>query len=153
MLHGSLDRRWWFGGEWIHVWGFTGGSDGKESACNVGELVFDPWVGKVPWRRPWQPTQIFLPGESHGQRSLAGYSPWGHEPSDMTEQLSTHMDGWVPLPFTRNCHNIASYTPIQIFKFFLKRKKPHIWKIIILKKVFEVRELSACRLPVALRFA
>ena len=38
---------------------------------------FDPWVGKIPWRRKWQPTPIFLPGKSHGQRSLAGYSPWG----------------------------------------------------------------------------
>ena len=36
---------------------------------------FDPWVGKVPWRRAWQPTPVFLPGESHGQRSLAGYGP------------------------------------------------------------------------------
>ena len=38
---------------------------------------FSPWVGKIPWRRAWQPTQGFLPGEFHGQRSLAGYSPWG----------------------------------------------------------------------------
>ena len=38
---------------------------------------FDPWVGKIPWRREWPPTPLFLPGESHGQRSLAGYSPWG----------------------------------------------------------------------------
>ena len=39
---------------------------------------FDPWVGKIPWRREWQPTAVFFPGESHGQRSLAGYSSWGH---------------------------------------------------------------------------
>ena len=38
---------------------------------------FDPWVGKIPWRRKWQPTPVFLPGESHGQRSVVGYSPWG----------------------------------------------------------------------------
>ena len=38
---------------------------------------FDPWVGKIPWRMAWQPTPVFLPGESHGQRSLAGYSPTG----------------------------------------------------------------------------
>ena len=49
---------------------------------------FDPWVGKIPWRRKWQPTLVFLPGESHGQRSLVGYSPYGHKESDMTEQLS-----------------------------------------------------------------
>ena len=40
---------------------------------------FDPWIRKIPWRRKWQPTPIFLPGKSHGQRSLVGYSPWGHE--------------------------------------------------------------------------
>ena len=49
------------------------------------EPGFDPWVGKIPWRRRWQPTPIFLPGESHGQRSLAGYNPWGHRELDTTE--------------------------------------------------------------------
>ena len=39
--------------------------------------MFDPWVGKIPWRREWLPTPVFLPGEFHGQRSLVGYSPWG----------------------------------------------------------------------------
>ena len=53
------------------------GSDGKESACNVGDC-FHPWVGKNPWKREWQPTPVFLPGEVCGQRSLAGDSPWGH---------------------------------------------------------------------------
>ena len=52
---------------------------------------FDPWVRKMPWRRKWQPTTVFLPGKSHGQRSLAGYSPWGHKESDTTEWLSTHV--------------------------------------------------------------
>ena len=46
---------------------------GKESACQGRRLRFDPWVRKIPWRRKWQPTPVFLPGESHGQRSLAGY--------------------------------------------------------------------------------
>ena len=50
---------------------------GKESACQCRRPGFDPWVGKIPWRRKWQPTPVFLPGESHGQRRLAGYSPWG----------------------------------------------------------------------------
>ena len=45
-----------------------------------------PWVGKIPWRREWQPTPVFLPGESHGQRRLVGYSPWGCKESDTTEQ-------------------------------------------------------------------
>jgi len=52
---------------------------GKESVCQSRRHTFDPWVGKTPSRRKWQPTPGFLPGESHGQRSLAGYSPWGHK--------------------------------------------------------------------------
>ena len=43
------------------------------------ETWVQPWVGKIPWRTEWQLTPVFLPGESHGQRSLAGYSPWGLE--------------------------------------------------------------------------
>ena len=46
------------------------------------ETRFDPWVRKIPWRKEWQPTPVFLPGESHGQMSLVGYSPWGHKESD-----------------------------------------------------------------------
>ena len=49
---------------------------GKESDCQCRRCEFNPWVGKIPWRKKWQPTPVFLPGKSHGQRSLAGYSPW-----------------------------------------------------------------------------
>ena len=52
---------------------------------------FDPWVGKIPWKRKWQPTPVLLPGKSYGQRSLVGYSPWGPKESDMTEGLSMHI--------------------------------------------------------------
>ena len=61
---------------------------GKHSACQCTRrrrCRFDPWVGKIPWRRAWQPTPLFLSGESHGQRSLAGYRPWGCKEQDMTE--------------------------------------------------------------------
>ena len=54
------------------------------------EAGFDPWVGKIPWRRKWQPTLGLLPGKSHGQRSLVVYSPWGHKESDTTERLHFH---------------------------------------------------------------
>ena len=57
----------------------------KESTCEYRRLGFDPWVGEIPWRRKWQPTPVSLPEKSHGQRSLEGYSPWGHKESDMTE--------------------------------------------------------------------
>ena len=49
---------------------------------------FDPWVGKIPWRRKWQSTPGFLPGKSHGQRGLVGYSPWSHKESETTEELT-----------------------------------------------------------------
>ena len=52
---------------------------GKESTCQHRKHRFNPWVGKILWRRKWQPAPVFLPGESHRQRSLVGYSPWGHE--------------------------------------------------------------------------
>ena len=52
---------------------------------------FDPWVGKIPWRRKWQPTPVFLTGEPHVQRSLVGYSPWGCQELDSTGRLSTQI--------------------------------------------------------------
>ena len=65
---------------------FSCGSESKASAYNVRDPDgFHPWVGKIPWRRKWQPTPVLLPGESHGWRSLVGYSPWGCKESDMTE--------------------------------------------------------------------
>ena len=68
--------------------GFPGGADGKQPACQCMTYLrqgFNPWVGKTPWGKTWQFTPGFLPGESHGQRSLAGYSPWGHKESEMTK--------------------------------------------------------------------
>ena len=63
--------------------------------ANVGDMRpgFDLWVGKIPWRRTWQPTPVFLPGESHGQRSLPGYSPWGCRvgQADVTRHIRTHV--------------------------------------------------------------
>ena len=60
----------------------------KNPQANTGDKRdsrLSPWVGKIPWRGKWQPTPGFLPGESHGQRSLVGYSPWGRTESDTTE--------------------------------------------------------------------
>ena len=50
--------------------------------------MFDPWIGKIPWRREWLPIPVFLPEKAHGQRNLVGYSPWGRKESDTTEQLT-----------------------------------------------------------------
>ena len=62
---------------------------------------FDPWVEKILWRRTWLPTPVFLPGESYGQRSLVGYSPWGHIESDTTEQLTLSLSLYLKKGF---CH-------------------------------------------------
>ena len=72
-------------------WGFPHGSVGKESTGNAGDAGrrgFNSQVRKIPWRRAWQPTPVFSPGESHGQSSLLGYSPWGHKESNATERLT-----------------------------------------------------------------
>ena len=68
--------------------GFPGGTTRKEPVCQCRRhkrCQLSPSVGKIPWRRARQPTPVFLPGESHGQRSLAGCSPWGHKELDTTE--------------------------------------------------------------------
>ena len=67
-------------------------------------LGFISWVGKIPWRREWLPTPVFLPGENHGQRSLAGYSPWGCKESDTTEWRGTqHTQNRYTFNSMRNC--------------------------------------------------
>ena len=63
---------------------------GKESAYQLRRCGFDPWVRKIPWRRKWQPTPVFLPGKSHGKGCLVGCSSGGCKESDTTERLNTH---------------------------------------------------------------
>ena len=72
--------------------GFPRGSVVKNPPPNSGATGdrFDPCVGKIPWRSKWQSTPVVLPGKFHGQRNLAGYSPWGLKESDVTQRLSTH---------------------------------------------------------------
>ena len=77
----------------MHIADFTSGQVAlviKNSLANSGDTRCgsDPWVRKIPWRRAWQTIPVFLPGEFHGQRSLAGYSPQGHEELDRTEAFS-----------------------------------------------------------------
>ena len=76
----------------------------KNPPANTGDvrLGFDPWVGKISWRRAWQPTPVFLLGESHGQRSLAGSSPWDCTESDttkVTQHTGTHFGCKVLISF------------------------------------------------------
>ena len=62
-----------------------------DNAGSIKRHGFNLWVRKIPRRRAWQPTPVFLPGESHGQKSLAGYGPWDHKELDTTEHISTHI--------------------------------------------------------------
>ena len=84
VMSGSYSLSLWCAGillQWLLLL-FPWWLSSEGSACNAGDqglIRFDPWVRKMPWRREWHPPQVFLPGESHGQRSLAGYSPWGLE--------------------------------------------------------------------------
>ena len=76
----------------VHIMGFPGGASGKEHACQCRRLQrhgFNPQVGKIPWRRAWQPSPVFLPGESQAQRKLAGYSAQSCKESDTTEATYT----------------------------------------------------------------
>ena len=68
--------------------GFPGGSDGKVSACSVGDPDLILGLGRPPWRSEWQPTPVAVPEEFHGQRNLVGYSPWGCKELDTTERLN-----------------------------------------------------------------
>ena len=76
------------------IWGFPAGSSGKVSSCQCRSLRrrrVNLWVDTIPWKRKWQPIPVFLPGKSHGQRGLAGYSPWdcqrvGHDLATKQQQ-------------------------------------------------------------------
>ena len=91
---------------------------GKECACQCKRCSFNPWVWKIPWRREWLPTPVLLPGKSHGQRSMAGYSPWvcrrvGHnlvtkqqiESYDCGRMIVTNMSVYESVQFS---HSVMS---------------------------------------------
>ena len=69
--------------------------------------TFNPWVEKIPWRKKWQPTPVFWPGKSHGQRSLVGYSPCSHKESDTTDQVTNKPQ----IPVTRSSVEVRSSLP------------------------------------------
>ena len=89
-----------------HIGGFPGGTSGKEPACqcrNHKRCCLDPWVRKIPWRRAWQPTPVVLAGESHGQRSLMGYSSRGL-------QSGTQLSDWtIATVWARSPHQRAPW--------------------------------------------
>ena len=120
---------------------WRGFSNDSESTCNSGNT--GDRVRKIPWKRGWLPTPVFLPGESHEQKSLVGYSQWGHKELDMTEWLSTHLSLSIQrevrflFSFFKSkplwafnlkpIHNYLNITITQNFKFSLKMK---LWETL-----------------------
>ena len=104
--------------------GFPGGASAKEPACQCRihkRHRFNPWVGKLPWRRAWHPTPVPLPGKSHGQRSLVGYSPQGHK------ELDTDMD--------RGKWNISCIFLVdKFFVFFSPQVTDIFWYFVLGRK-------------------
>ena len=97
------------------------------SIClQCGRPRFNPWVGKVSWRREWQPTPVFLPGKSPGPRGLVSYSPWSRKELDTTEQL--HFQGF-------SCLNAASLG--AIFSSLIPSFKNICWELLISKYYLE----------------
>ena len=80
--------------------------------------MFDPWVGKFLWRKEWQSTPVFLPGEFQGQRSLEGYSPWGHKELDTTEQL-THTNQAEAFQSVGRYHGVTRMYGMRNHNLFL----------------------------------
>ena len=77
------------------IFGLPWWISGKESICQCRRPGFDSWVRKIPWRKKWQLTPVFLPGKSHGQRSLEGYSPWGYKELDTTQQTKQQFVAFI----------------------------------------------------------
>ena len=122
-------ERWQFISSLRHQ-GLPRWRSGKESACQCRRCKrhrFHPWVGKIPWRRKWPPTSVFLPGKSHGQRSLAGYSPGGHKESDMTEHTHRH---------TRHQNNGKTWFLKIMATLVFGLKKKHYILLVVFKSGF-----------------
>ena len=109
--------------------GFPRGPSGKEPICHCRRCRFNSWVGKIPWRREWEPTPIFLPGKCCGQRNLVGYSPWGCKESDTTEWLTLLSFSWDLLViwadlcfFLVNCFLALLYAFLWSACLFYKKK-------------------------------
>ena len=105
----------------VLLMGFPGGSVGKESACNVGDLGSTPRLGRSPGRWHGNPLQYSCLENPHGQRRLVDYSPCGHKELDMTERLSTALYSWQS-SYKRICHYSCICTHCWRMKeTFLKR--------------------------------
>ena len=80
---------------YTHICGLPWWLSGKESDCSAGGVSLIPGSGRTPGEKKWQPTPVFLPGKSHGQRSHVGYSPWDHKESDTTEKQTNNNNTYI----------------------------------------------------------
>ena len=95
-------------------------SVGKVICLQCRRPGFDPWVGKIPWRRKWQPTPVFLPGESHGQGNLVDCSPWGCKESGTTERLTHTYRIIMQIWLNANMWGIWLKDRLESFELFLQ---------------------------------
>ena len=127
----QVGHNWWLNWtDWKFILGLSWWLSGREFACQYRRQGFDPWVGKIPWRRKWKPISVILPGKPHGQGSLVGYNPWGckrvrHNLATKQQQQSSYLDwsihpsihGAFPpiLPFNYFCLLILHLVPLMNF--------------------------------------
>ena len=106
----------------LHVYLGKGLLSGKESACQCRGHEFDPWVGKIPWRRKWQPTPVFLTRKFLGQRSLVGYNLWGAKESDTTWWLNNSKFRQILICLGLSCllWKNEGMSPLQPWKWLTK---------------------------------
>ena len=100
---------------------------------------FDPWVRKMPWRKKWQPTPVFLPRESHGLRSLVGYRPWGHKESDTTERL-THTHTHTHTTFIECLLCVRFLANIIIYSLYGKPTEEKLLSLILQRRKWILKE-------------
>ena len=111
-------------------------------------MGFDPGIGKIPWRRKWQPPPVFLPGKSHGQSSLVGYSSWVWKETETTEGLSTLLDTDVGTHWSQLRHILRGNTNFKAQSFISTLVKikiktwAYLWENIYLKHFYHQDELS-----------
>ena len=110
---------------------------GQSVSLECGRPGFNPWVGKIPWSRKWQPTPVLLPGESHEGRSLVGYSPWGHKESDMTERVTLP---YLILHFVKGVQGLL----LASHKFITTPYFPYLQNLLRILTYPQLRWLSVC---------
>ena len=122
--------------------GFPAGSTGKETTCQCRRLGFNPWVRKIPWRKSWQPTLVCLPWEFHEQRSLVGYSPWGHKRVGhklVTKKQTTRLCATYPGGPVNQVYFVVQST---VWHTFCKRRCfsfQNLWSKLMLEKISDLQ--------------